>query len=144
MIGATRNSVLLYDRRAPQYILKELSALASVVGIAIVESVSIRNGSSRTRISDFKLNELKKKLIESNSDIVLLEPELFPSQKIAIMKKTGAEVIDRTMLLLEVFERNAGSREAKLQIEVAKHKHELPLLRELINRSKRGELPGFM
>lgn len=60
------------------------------------------------------------------------------------MKKTKADVMDRTTLLLEVFEVNAGSREAKLQIEVARYKHEIPLLREILNRSKRGELPGFM
>ncbi len=60
------------------------------------------------------------------------------------MKSTGKRVIDRVQLILEIFALHAGSREAKLQIEMARVKHELPLVREWIRRSKMGELPGFL
>ncbi|MGC9115692.1 MAG: GTPase [Fervidicoccaceae archaeon] len=144
MICSLRSSVLLFEKNARPFILKELEILASVVGISIEEKVSIRVNGTGIRVSDYKLDELEKKLKETGSDLVLVQPDLPPSEKIAIMKKTKADVLDRTALLLEVFEVNAGSREAKLQIEVAKYKHEIPLLREILNRSKRGELPGFM
>jgi len=139
-----RSSVLLFERGTSPYILKELEVLASVLGISVLDRVSLRANGSGVRISDFKLEELDRKLRQSGSDLVLIQPELPPSEKIAIMKRTKAEVMDRTLLLLEVFESNAGSREAMLQIEMARYRHEIPLLREILNRSKRGELPGFL
>ena len=60
------------------------------------------------------------------------------------MKETRSEVTDRIMIILEVFEKHAGSKEAKLQIELARTKHLMPLMREIINNAKRGELPGFL
>lgn len=56
----------------------------------------------------------------------------------------GVEVLDKVMLILKIFQMHAGSREAVLQIELARLLHELPLIREWIRRSKLGELPGFL
>ena len=67
-----------------------------------------------------------------------------PSTIFLLMKRTGKRVIDRVQLILEIFAEHAGSREAKLQIEAARIRHELPLIREYVRRSKMGELPGFL
>lgn len=61
-----------------------------------------------------------------------------------MMKEARVRVVDRVTLILEIFALHAGSREAKLQIEAARIRHELPLIREMIRRSKMRELPGFL
>jgi len=60
------------------------------------------------------------------------------------MKELGIEVIDKLLIILTVFQNHAGSREALLQIEMARLKHQLPLIRDWIKRVKAGELPGFL
>jgi len=60
------------------------------------------------------------------------------------MKELGIEVIDKVLMILTVFQNHAGSREALLQIEMARLKHQLPLIRDWIRRIKAGELPGFL
>jgi GTP-binding protein HflX len=67
-----------------------------------------------------------------------------PRDYMVLVEKTGLDVIDRTMLILEIFEQHAGSLEAKLQIELARLRHRLPLVREMIRRAKLRELPGFL
>ncbi|MCH4163963.1 MAG: GTPase HflX, partial [Lentilactobacillus diolivorans] len=54
--------------------------------------------------------------------------ELSPSQIRNIEKNTKARIIDRTGLILEIFANRAQSREAKLQVELAKLKYQLPRL----------------
>jgi GTP-binding protein HflX len=60
------------------------------------------------------------------------------------MRETRKEIIDRILLILEIFAEHAGSREAKLQIELARIKHQLPLIKETIRYAKIGELHGFL
>ncbi|MEM2091836.1 MAG: GTPase HflX, partial [Candidatus Bathyarchaeia archaeon] len=56
---------------------------------------------------------------------------------------TGVEVIDRLKLILEIFVRRASTREAKLQIELARLQYELANAREKVRLAKMGEQPGF-
>ncbi|MBE9391601.1 GTPase HflX [Fervidicoccus fontis] len=121
-----------------------MKTLSVLIGLDIQESVTIRKNSGRYLISDYKLREIVEKKEKVKAEVILIEPELPPRDKINIIKATKADVIDRTLLLLEVFESNAGSKEAKLQISLARSGHMLPLVREVLNNSKRGELPGFL
>ncbi len=54
------------------------------------------------------------------------------------------EVADRVRVILEIFRRRAGTREARLQVELAKLRYEMPIVREAIHLSKTGERPGFL
>ena len=63
-------------------------------------------------------------------DVVLVDHEISPSQARNLEKEAGCEVMDRTMVILEIFHRNARSRAAKAQVEIARLGYMAPRLRE--------------
>jgi GTP-binding protein HflX len=62
--------------------------------------------------------------------IVLVDHDLTPSQARNLERATGAEVLDRTGVILAIFQRHARSREARLQVEIARLAYLAPRLRE--------------
>jgi len=71
---------------------------------------------------------------------VIVDHEISPSQARNLENATGAQVLDRTGVIVEIFHRHARSREAKLQVEMARLKYVAPRLREsaLSGERKRG------
>jgi GTP-binding protein HflX len=65
-----------------------------------------------------------------SATVVLVDHELSPSQMRNLEKSTGAEVMDRSMVILAIFQRHARTREAKLQVELAHLAYMAPRLRE--------------
>jgi len=64
------------------------------------------------------------------ASVVLVDHELSPSQARNLERATGAEVLDRTAVILAIFQRHARSREAVLQVEIARLAYMAPRLRE--------------
>jgi GTP-binding protein HflX len=62
--------------------------------------------------------------------VVVVDHEITPSQARNLERATGAEVIDRTGVIVEIFHRHARSREARLQVEIARLNYVAPRLRE--------------
>ena len=60
---------------------------------------------------------------------VIVDHELSPSQIRNLERATGAQVLDRTGVIVEIFHRHANTREAKLQVEMARLKYVAPRLR---------------
>lgn len=79
-------------------------------------------------IGSGKLDELKSLVNSEEVDIVIFNNELSSSQLRNIEKAIGCEVIDRTALILSIFAERAKTREAKLQVEVARLQYLLPRL----------------
>jgi GTP-binding protein HflX len=63
-------------------------------------------------------------------DIIFVDHEISPSQARNLEKEVGSEVMDRTMVILEIFHRNARSRAARAQVEIARLGYMAPRLRE--------------
>lgn len=63
-------------------------------------------------------------------DLVVVDDELTPGQQRNLERATGAEVLDRTAVILEVFRRRARTREAQLEVELARLEYELPRIRD--------------
>ncbi|WP_233140355.1 GTPase HflX [Acetobacter sp. DsW_063] len=63
-------------------------------------------------------------------EFVIVDHELSPSQIRNLERATGAQVLDRTGVIVEIFHRHANTREAKLQVEMARLKYVAPRLRE--------------
>jgi GTP-binding protein HflX len=63
-------------------------------------------------------------------EAILVDHEISPSQARNLEKEAGCEVMDRTMVILEIFHRNARSRAAKAQVEIARLGYMAPRLRE--------------
>jgi len=64
------------------------------------------------------------------ADVLLVDHEISPSQARNLEKEVGCEVMDRTMVILEIFHRHARSREARAQVEIARLSYMAPRLRE--------------
>ncbi|HYD49913.1 MAG TPA: GTPase HflX [Terriglobales bacterium] len=73
--------------------------------------------------------------IEERATVVLVDHEISPSQARNLERATGAEVLDRTAVILSIFQRHARSREAVLQVEIARLGYMAPRMRE----SSRGK-----
>jgi GTP-binding protein HflX len=62
---------------------------------------------------------------------VLVDQDLSPTQMRNLEKAMGVEVLDRSMVILSIFQRHARTREAKIQVEIARLVYMAPRLREL-------------
>ncbi len=80
----------------------------------------------------------------SKQDLVVVYDKLKPWQSYNLSRDLGCEVWDIVTLLLKIFEIHAGTREAKLQIELTEIRHRIPLVKEYVRMAKLGEQAGFM
>jgi GTP-binding protein HflX len=64
------------------------------------------------------------------AQVVLVDHDLTPTQQRNLERATGVDVLDRTSVILEIFHRHARTREARLQVEIARLKYLAPRLRE--------------
>jgi GTP-binding protein HflX len=64
------------------------------------------------------------------AEVVVVDHDLTPTQQRNLEKATGAIVLDRTAVIVEIFHRHAKTREARLQVEIARLKYIAPRLRE--------------
>jgi GTP-binding protein HflX len=77
-----------------------------------------------------KRDELRLLREETAADVLLVDHEISPSQAFNLEKEIGCEVMDRTMVILEIFHRHASSRFARAQVEIARLAYMAPRLRE--------------
>ena len=77
-------------------------------------------------------------------EFVVFDCPLKPNQVFNLENTLHVRVLDRNMLILMIFLHHARTNEAKLQIEYAILKHQIPYVTELVRKSKHGEHPGFM
>nr|WP_314073284.1 GTPase HflX [uncultured Roseococcus sp.] len=75
-------------------------------------------------------------------EFVIVDHELSPSQIRNLERATGAQVLDRTGVIVEIFHRHANTREAKLQVEMARLKYVAPRMRESSSGGGRQQGPG--
>ena len=73
---------------------------------------------------------------------VIVDHELSPSQIRKLERATGAQVLDRTGVIVEIFHRHANTREARLQVEMARLKYVAPRMRESSAGGGRQQGPG--
>ncbi|MFN4046303.1 MAG: GTPase HflX, partial [Acidilobaceae archaeon] len=121
--------------------LEEANVLASVAGYDIVRVWRTRY---TWRVGRGLVDAIAREAERDKPSTIIFYGDPKPSTVFTLAKTMKVRVVDRVALILEIFAKHAGSREALLQIEMARIKHELPLVREWIRRSKLGELPGFL
>ncbi len=110
--------------------LEELRFLAETDGIEgdkfFVQKLDRAN--SRTYVGPGKLEEIKTYITEREIGYIIFDDELSPSQMRNIERETGAAVIDRTGLILDIFAQRAQTAYAKTQVELAQYQYLLPRL----------------
>jgi len=113
--------------------LEELERLADTYGLETVDKVPImlKKIISATLIGKGKLQELLALCEEYKIDVVIFDEEISPHQQKNLEKLFKRPVLDRTELILEVFNKHAQTKEARLQIELAKIRYTMPRLKRM-------------
>ncbi|MGH1364805.1 MAG: GTPase HflX [Calditrichia bacterium] len=110
--------------------LAELKQLAATAGVETVDEV-VQERNRRepsTFIGKGKVEELTELLEMHDASTVIFDDDLSPAQTRNLEKATDAKIIDRSSLILDIFARNARTRESKTQVELAQLKYMLPRL----------------
>ena len=112
--------------------LTELRQLAKTLGFEVVETFTQKRASFDTTayFGTGKREELRAAVASANADVVLVDHEISPMQARNLEKEVGGEVMDRTMVILEIFHRHARSRAARAQVEIARLGYMAPRMRE--------------
>ena len=114
------------------YEMQELENLCKACNYEVVGSIyqNIDAINPSTYFGSGKIREIKNICLAENATICILNDELTPSQLKNISNIFNDELVimDRTMLILEIFEKRAQTKEAKLQVLVAKLKYSMPRL----------------
>ncbi len=121
--------------------MDELGELAKTAG-GEVAGVMVQNKSdleAATYMGAGKLEELKEMCAALEADTVVFDDELSPVQLRNITDLLKVKVLDRSMLILDIFAMRAKSGEGKLQVELAQLKYRLPRLRGMgVEMSRTG------
>src|SRR5947209_16428356 len=112
--------------------LAELRQLAKTLGFEVVATFTQRRAGfdKAAYFGTGKREELRLLREEHAAAAILIDHEISPSQAFNLEKEVGAEVMDRTMVILEIFHRHASSRYARAQVEIARLGYMAPRLRE--------------
>jgi GTP-binding protein HflX len=125
----------------------KLAELAALTGGTGVVSSTARSPKSKAR-QRFEGAAEAPEPAEQDPDatrkpeFVIVDHELSPSQIRNLERATGAQVLDRTGVIVEIFHRHANTREAKLQVEMARLKYVAPRIRESSAGGGRQQGPG--
>jgi GTP-binding protein HflX len=113
--------------------LTELELLAETYGIPTLQKVAcpIKSYDASTYIGTGKVDELKALAQEIGATTIIVDDEISPGQQRNLEKLFELTVMDRTEVILEVFAQRAQTKEARLQIELAKVRYEAPRLKRL-------------
>lgn len=124
--------------------LKELASLGETFGFEIKDSIAcpMRKMDAGTYLGKGKIQELVTLSQELEVEIIVFDDEISPNQQRSLEKFFSKPVIDRTELILEIFAERAQTKEARLQIELAKTRYQLPRLKRLWTHLSRQSAGG--
>jgi GTP-binding protein HflX len=127
--GTRAVALLVHDGGADVSARKaELRELCRTAGVGLVELVEQRrpHPDPRTFFGAGKLREVLVRALEQDAEVLICDPELTAAQARTIAEQTDLKVIDRTMLILDIFAEHATSSDGKLQVELAQLRYLLP------------------
>lgn len=133
--------------------LAELAELAKTLGLEVVgqftqkrssfDSTAYMGVGKREEIRQFlqsqqadsdMLSQADPLVTSDSVEFILVDHEISPSQALNLENEVGCEVMDRTVVILDIFHRNASSHAAKIQVEIARLTYMAPRLREAAKR----------
>ncbi len=124
---------------------EEIRELAEAAGYVVVDMMTQKRVvKSEYGVGVGKAEELRDIIGKNGSKILIVDEELTSSQAYKLATVTRAEVVDRDRLILNIFARRAMTTEAKLQVQLAELRYEMPRARDAVRYSSSGERAGFM
>jgi len=121
----------------------ELTSLCNTLGLDIVFDfcIKLRNKNSSTLIGSGNLQALKEFCVNTESDVAVFDSDIGPTIQRNLEEALDIPVIDRQRVILDIFAQRARTKEAKLQVELARLQYKLPRLTNAwdnLNRQKGG------
>ncbi len=112
--------------------MHELKELCRTADVRVLDAVTQRRPQVDPKflVGKGKLEELVTRALQADATMLVFDHDLAPAQARSIADVTELKVIDRTMLILDIFAQHAHSRDGKLQVELAQLKYTLPRLTE--------------
>ena len=112
------------------YSMEELKGLCEAASIETIGSViqNMEKPNTATLIGSGKVDEIRELVSNMEADLVVFNDELSGMQLRNLEDAFGVRVIDRVILILDIFAKRATSREGKLQVELAQLKYRIPRL----------------
>jgi GTP-binding protein HflX len=110
------------------YSMEELKNLAESCKLEVVGEITqkIKAITAATFIGSGKVEEIRDYVQANEVVVVVMNDDLSPSQMRNVQEVIGCRLIDRTMLILDIFASRAKTKEAMLQVQVAQLKYLLP------------------
>jgi GTP-binding protein HflX len=136
---------LLVQRRRHRdpNLLSEFEALATTAEYTVVGTFDIVSApSAKYGIRSGKAEEIQTWIEVNEPEFVLFSPRLTSGQVFRLMELWEIEVRDRTQVILEIFDKHARTPQARLQIEQARLKYELPFEKHQIRKRLQKEHTG--
>lgn len=123
--------------------MDELEFLAETAGAVCQKRFTqkMERPDSRSYIHSGKLEEIKLYCEENETDVVIFDDELTPTQLRNIERELNVRILDRTNLILDIFAQRAKTAYAKMQVELAQYQYLLPRLTRMwthLERQKGG------
>ena len=108
----------------------ELKELCRTAGVEVLDVLSQQRPKADPKylVGRGKLEQLLLRAMQLGVETVIFDQDLTPGQARAISDFTELKILDRTMLILDIFAQHAKSRDGKLQVELAQLKYALPRL----------------
>lgn len=127
------------DRENTEQSLDELCELASTAGAVTVARViqNLDNFNPATYIGKGKIDEIKELIIEYDATGIICDDELSPAQMNNLSDALEIKVMDRTLLILDIFAARANTNEGKIQVELAQLRYRSSRLSGLGNALSR-------
>ena len=114
-------AVSLSEEENTEESLKELEELAKTAGAVCVGRViqNLDRFHPGTYIGKGKIEEIRELAYETEADTIICDDELSPAQLANLNEELGIKVIDRTVMILDIFAARASTKEGKIQVELA-------------------------
>jgi GTP-binding protein HflX len=127
-----------------EFAKQEIVELAKAGGYEVKEIVTQREIiRSEYGVGSGKAQELQGMVADTKSDTIIIDESVTSSQANKLSSLTHAQVVDRERLILNIFARRATTTEAKLQVQLAVLRYELPRAKDAVRNSVRGEQAGL-
>lgn len=141
LIGAYRSTA---DKQSCEDNLNELERLCETYGLEAMAKIPcpVKKLDAGNYLGSGKLDELLNLAKEKKAEVVIFDDEITPHQQRNLEKFFQRPVIDRTELIIEVFAQRAQTREARLQIELAKVRYQFPRLKRMWTHLSRQSSAG--
>src|SRR5829696_5657664 len=109
--------------------MEELARLSETLGLEVVGVMEQARRDAVGYVGRGKREELRELVRDLGAGLVVSDDELTPSQARVLEKAAGVTVVDRTLLIIRIFEAHAGDAASRLEVELAELAYRLPRVR---------------